>query len=61
MGWVEEKEAVRMSYCELGVGWVDGWETYRALLLLLLVELLLVDEERREEEGEETEGQAGGG
>ena len=31
-GWVgdrkvEEDEAVRMSYCEIGVGgWVDGWE-----------------------------------
>ena len=24
VGWVEEKEAVRMSYCELGVGWVGG-------------------------------------
>ena len=24
-GWVEENEAVRMSYCELGVGWVGGW------------------------------------
>ena len=22
---VEEKEAVGMSYCELGVGWVGGW------------------------------------
>ena len=26
VGWVEEDEAVRMSYCEVGVGrWVGGW------------------------------------
>ena len=24
VGWMEENEAVRMSYCELGVGWVGG-------------------------------------
>ena len=24
-GWIEEKEAVRMSYCELGVERVHGW------------------------------------
>ena len=24
VGWVEENEAVRMSYCELGI-WVGGW------------------------------------
>ena len=26
-GWIEEKEAVRMGYCELGGvgGWVGGW------------------------------------
>ena len=22
---IEEIKAVRMSYCELGVGWVGGW------------------------------------
>ena len=25
VGWVEEKEAVGMLYCELGVGWMGGW------------------------------------
>ena len=24
VGWVEEEEAVRMSYCELGVGGLGG-------------------------------------
>ena len=24
--WVEEDEAVGMSYCKLGVGWVGGWK-----------------------------------
>ena len=29
-GWVEEKEAVEMSYCEVWVVWVGGWvRTYR--------------------------------
>ena len=26
-GWVEEEEAVGMSYCGLGLGgWVGGWD-----------------------------------
>ena len=26
--WVEEKEAVRLSYCKLGGGWVGGRMSY---------------------------------
>ena len=25
VGWVEENEVVRMSYCGLLLGWVGGW------------------------------------
>ena len=25
MGWIEEDEAVRMSYCGWVGGWMDGW------------------------------------
>ena len=32
VGWIEENEAVRMSYWTLGVGWVGGWEETYCLL-----------------------------
>ena len=31
VGWIEENEAVGMSYCKLGVRWVGGWVTHLVL------------------------------